>query len=44
VKLIGQAPLVGGADLGTAVLVLGGWIVALGFVAARRFQADTARV
>ncbi len=44
VKLVGQAPLVGGADLGTAALVLGGWVLVLGVVAAVRFRTDTARV
>jgi ABC-2 type transport system permease protein len=44
VKVVGQAPLVGGADLGTAVLVIGCWVLGLGFVAAKRFQTDTARV
>jgi ABC-2 type transport system permease protein len=43
VKLVGQAPLVGGADLGTAVLVLGCWTLGLGLVAARRFRSDAAR-
>jgi ABC-2 type transport system permease protein len=44
VKLIGQAPLVPGTDLGSAVLVVAGWVLVLGVVAARRFRADTVRV
>ncbi|NUT50739.1 MAG: ABC transporter permease [Saccharothrix sp.] len=42
VKQLAQAPLVPGAEVGRAVLVVGAWVLVLGFVAARRFRADRA--
>jgi ABC-2 type transport system permease protein len=42
VKQLAQAPLVPGTEVGRALLVVGAWVVVLGFVAARRFRAGRA--
>lgn len=42
VKQLAQAPLVPGTEVGRALLVVGAWVLVLGFVAARRFRAGRA--
>jgi ABC-2 type transport system permease protein len=41
---IGQSAFTGGAQVGTAMLVLAGYAVVAGVIVARRYAADTVRV